>query len=447
MNIFNTTRILLILLISGPVFSQSPSNPWKITVGANAVDVEPISRALSLTGEAFNDDLNITPELSYLGVSRYIKNGISIDLAGSLNRLEIDSADELLYYSIDGGVSLSPRKLINLGKFDPTIKGGIGYSSVDEKEFISNYFGLGLSYWFNESLALSVQSLRKLYSEDLDKMFGNNVAGIDVYQHVVGVSFAFGDGDTDGDGVKDSLDACPDVPGLASLNGCPDDDGDGVINSQDDCPFVPGLAALNGCPDGDQDGITDADDACPDEAGLASLNGCPDSDGDGLANKNDDCPSQAGPKANGGCPWPDTDGDGVYDKDDECVNTVGVAANKGCPLYPLAGLAGLSIKFDSEKSNLDADDEENLAKAFQIIFSNKMANISIEGHADATGEESFNNPLSTSRAEAVKEYLVNAGIDASRLSTKGFGESDPIASNRTKAGRAENRRVVFKVVE
>jgi hypothetical protein len=91
-----------------------------------------------------------------------------------------------------------------------------------------------------------------------------------------------------------------------------------------------GLAALNGCPDTDGDGIADKDDACPEVAGLASLKGCPDADGDGIADKDDKCPTCRS-KDNAGCPWPDTDKDGVYDKDDMCPTVAGPASNKGCP--------------------------------------------------------------------------------------------------------------------
>ena len=110
-----------------------------------------------------------------------------------------------------------------------------------------------------------------------------------------------------------------------------DSDGDGISDSDDDCPEVAGLAAFNGCPDSDGDGIEDSKDDCPTVAGLKSLNGCPDADGDGVSDADDTCPDEAGPAANNGCPWPDTDGDGVLDKDDVCPDVPGTVANNGCP--------------------------------------------------------------------------------------------------------------------
>jgi OOP family OmpA-OmpF porin len=76
--------------------------------------------------------------------------------------------------------------------------------------------------------------------------------------------------DTDGDGITDKEDACPEVKGLAALNGCPDSDGDGITDAEDECPDAPGSAEMKGCPDGDNDGVADKHDTCPDEKGLAA---------------------------------------------------------------------------------------------------------------------------------------------------------------------------------
>ena len=205
-----------------------------------------------------------------------------------------------------------------------------------------------------------------------------------------------------------------------------------------------GLAALNGCPDADGDGVKDSDDACPNVAGVAALNGCPDADGDGITDADDACPNAAGSKAMNGCP--DADGDSVADKDDECPAVAGPASNNGCPEYPLSILGDYDINFDLEKYNIDSADVQRLSTVIKVLLANNDANISIQGHADNTGEESFNNPLSNNRASSIKDYLVNVGIDADRLSTKAFGESMPKASNDTEEGRAINRRVEFKVV-
>ena len=433
----------MMALFSSAVYAQNDSDPWSITAGTNAVD-------LFQTGSFVEEDLSLSPNFSYLEISRYIGSGFSVDLAATINSIDRKAGGDDLYHSLDLGASLTSREVIDLGKFEPTLRAGLGYAgglsgiSAAEEDFFSIYAGAGINYWFNSSIALSVKTTYKMYSKELDRLISNNGGGRHHFQHLACLKFAFGDGDTDRDGVKDSVDECPEVPGLESLNGCPDDDGDGIKNSDDDCPTTAGLAALNGCPDADGDGIKDSDDACPNVAGVAALNGCPDADGDGITDADDACPNAAGSKAMNGCP--DADGDSVADKDDKCPAVAGPASNNGCPEYPLSMLGDYDINFDLEKYNIDSADVQRLSTVIKVLLANSNANISIEGHADNTGEESFNNPLSNNRATSIKDYLVNVGVDANRLSTKAFGESMPKASNDTEEGRAINRRVEFKVV-
>ena len=143
-------------------------------------------------------------------------------------------------------------------------------------------------------------------------------------------------GDEDGDGVIDTKDKCPKVPGLERYQGCPipDTDGDGVNDEQDKCPSQTGLAKYQGCPipDTDNDGINDEEDKCPNQAGTAKYQGCPvpDSDGDGVNDEADKCPNKKDSKIPGLYPVPDTDGDGINDKEEPCPNEAGVPEMKGC---------------------------------------------------------------------------------------------------------------------
>ncbi|MCB0566272.1 MAG: thrombospondin type 3 repeat-containing protein, partial [Phaeodactylibacter sp.] len=118
-----------------------------------------------------------------------------------------------------------------------------------------------------------------------------------------------------------------------------DSDGDGVPDENDLCPQQAGKPALYGCPDADGDGIPDGEDECPQEAGLATLKGCPDRDKDGIADKNDECPDQPGPAERNGCPLNDADRDGVPDEADECPNQPGLSSLGGCPDRDLDGVA------------------------------------------------------------------------------------------------------------
>ncbi|MCB0444810.1 MAG: OmpA family protein, partial [Gelidibacter sp.] len=229
-------------------------------------------------------------------------------------------------------------------------------------------------------------------------------------------------------------------------------DNDGIEDSKDDCPNEAGLAEFNGCPDTDGDGVPDKNDNCPTVAGLKALNGCPDADGDGVADKDDNCPNEAGPAANNGCPWKDTDGDGVLDKDDKCPNEVGTVANNGCPeVKPTEEVMkqlneyARTILFDTGKSSFTKDTDPVL-KAMTAIFKEyPQADFAIEGYTDSVGSAKSNQLLSERRANAVRDYLVSNGINADRLTAKGFGEENPIDTNKTAAGRKNNRRVEVKL--
>jgi OmpA-OmpF porin, OOP family len=254
--------------------------------------------------------------------------------------------------------------------------------------------------------------------------------------------------DRDGDGIADYVDACPDVKGQASAKGCPDKDGDGIVDAEDACPTVFGIIALKGCPDKDGDGITDANDACPDLKGLASFKGCPDTDGDGVIDPDDMCVTVKGLASLKGCP--DADGDGITDADDKCPTVAGIAANKGCPevkeeVKKLFTQALAGIQFETGKDVIKKSSYGILDNVVKVMNENPSYLLGIEGHTDNTGDKGSNLTLSQKRADAVKNYLTSKGVNASRLTARGFGDTVPVADNKTADGRSKNRRVEFKV--
>ncbi len=441
----------LLLVLSFNANAQDDNNPWKITIGANAVDLYPVGENAPL-GEYFDeffnaeDHWNILPSISSLSVSRYLSDGFTITAAGTINEISKigdAGADDLTYYALDGTVSYSFAELIKSNSIDPYLGVGGGYTWVDEIGAGTLNGTLGLNYWLSENVGLTAQTSYKHSFEDyLPKH----------WQHTVGVSIRFGGKDTDGDGIYDKDDACPDVPGLEEFNGCPDSDSDGIEDAKDDCPNEAGLAEFNGCPDADSDGVADKDDDCPNVAGLKALNGCPDADSDGIADKDDNCPNEAGPSANGGCPWPDTDGDGVLDKDDQCPDVKGTVANNGCPEVSEEVVKSLNtyardILFDTGKDSFKAGTDEVLQAMVTIFKEYPRAQFAIEGHTDSVGSAKSNQLLSERRANAVRDYLISNGISADRLTAAGYGEEKPIDSNKTRAGRANNRRVEVNLVK
>ncbi|MCB0556942.1 MAG: thrombospondin type 3 repeat-containing protein [Phaeodactylibacter sp.] len=272
------------------------------------------------------------------------------------------------------------------------------------------------------------------------------IDSMDDCPEIAGIKKLKGCPDADGDGIADKDDDCPDVKGVASAKGCPDADGDGVADARDKCPNEPGRPEYSGCPysDRDADGVPDEQDDCPEEAGSAATAGCPDGDGDGVADKLDKCPTVAGPYE--GCP--DTDGDGLHDGVDACPEQAGIVENKGCPELKkeekeVLNLAMRAVQFETGKATLKPESNQVLGQIVQIMGRYPGYKLRISGHTDNTGEESSNQVLSEERAKACYQYLIAQGVEPSRISYQGFGESRPIATNLSASGRSLNRRVEF----
>ena len=257
------------------------------------------------------------------------------------------------------------------------------------------------------------------------------------------------DPDNDQDGILDDDDgpngSCrnnpEDVDQFEDEDGCPDTDNDqdGIIDEVDgpdgSCRNDPEdrdtFEDEDGCPDpdNDQDGILDVDDACPLEA----------EDADGFEDED-------------GCPDPDNDQDTVLDVEDDCPLAPGPPSNQGCPIAVRVEESQIVIL---QRIEFEYDSDRLRSSAFPILeevrgvlaVNRQIRRIRIEGHTDSQGTDDYNMDLSQRRAESVVRWLVEHGIDASRMEAQGFGESRPIANNRTRGGRQTNRRVEFHIVD
>ncbi len=299
--------------------------------------------------------------------------------------------------------------------------------------------------------------------------------------------------DSDGDGVPDYLDKCPKTPARVKVDkeGCPlDKDGDGVPDYLDKCPKTPEGVKVDkkGCPiDSDGDGVADYKDKCPETPKAIKVDsvGCPvDTDKDGVPDYLDKCPdtpTRAKVDANG-CPI-DTDKDGVPDYLDKCPTVAGVASNNGCPEVkkeiPKTVVTAVKpeVKKDTkteiknETRTVGQTQQQNtlFRKALQGIMFNPASDIilersygilnqvvgvlkynptyqiEIQGHTDNEGSLVTNKVLSEKRAERVKRYFISKGIDEKRITTIGYGNTQPLSTNNTLRGKALNRRVEFIV--
>ncbi|MGE6763151.1 adventurous gliding motility protein AgmC [Corallococcus interemptor] len=250
---------------------------------------------------------------------------------------------------------------------------------------------------------------------------------------------------------------CPEGPedfdGFQDQDGCadPDNDGDGIVDTADKCPNEP--ETVNGFEDAD--GCPDTKPAPPPPV---------DSDGDGLMDPDDKCPNapedKDGFQDEDGCPDPDNDKDGIPDTADKCPlepETInGVEDEDGCPdKGKVKVLVEGERIFILEKVYFATNKDVILPRSFPILkqvaavlrANPQVELLRVEGHTDSQGNDAANLDLSKRRAASVKTFLVNEGIAAERLDSEGFGESKPVDTNNTPAGRENNRRVEFNIVK
>jgi len=188
----------------------------------------------------------------------------------------------------------------------------------------------------------------------------------------------------------------------------------------------------DGCPDpdNDSDGIPDTVDECPNEPGDRSRNGCPvdDRDGDGIADSRDRCPD-----------LPETIND--YLDSDGCPDT----APPKITVTDTRVEIGQPIQFRTGRADILSASHDILRGVSQVLRDSPEMALRIEGHTDNVGNEESNMELSLERATAVRTFLIRAGIAESRLTSVGFGETQPVDTNRTQSGRSRNRRVEFVI--
>lgn len=260
--------------------------------------------------------------------------------------------------------------------------------------------------------------------------------------------------DSDKDGIPDDDDICVDEAGPAVTAGCPDKDADGIADRLDKCPDQKGTQANNGCPvlDSDGDGINDDEDKCKNVAGTTKYNGCPvpDTDKDGINDEEDKCKDVPGLARYEGCPAPDRDGDGINDDEDKCPEKAGPKENNGCPviqkeIIEKVDVVAKKIQFEVASPVLKAESRQVLDEIVEILLRDASINLLVEGHTSNDGNRTFNLVLSEKRAENVKNFLVQNGIDDSRITTIGYGPDKPLNEGKTNAEKALNRRVELKL--
>jgi outer membrane protein OmpA-like peptidoglycan-associated protein len=411
-------------------------------------------------GQPLTDDLYLGGRLSY-----HFHRWFAIEAAGGFTPTTLDpNGDDIDFFHAAGDLMLTPFA----GRYGgPYLFGGGGTAQVKPSSGGSETNGAlevggGIRFWLTDMVGLRLES-RQIYFEKDGAKINNLVFG-------AGLTLALGarPRDTDGDGVPDTKDRCPDTPKGATVDasGCPkDSDGDQVWDGIDQCADTPKGATVDarGCPsDADGDGVYDGIDQCADTPKGATVDakGCTsDSDADGVLDGLDQCegtPSgcQVDEK---GCPK-DADGDGVCDGRDQCTDTgPGLKVDeKGCPIEVLeketelldTGMIRLeNVNFETGKSEIKPESHAVLDVVGQVLSKWPELKIEIGGHTDSRGSAGFNQRLSEARADAVRSYLAQKFPDlkVGQFSVRGYGESRPVVPNTNPDNMARNRRVEFVV--
>jgi len=477
----NLLTVLLVLIAISSSFAQvkMDNKDWGLSVRHTWLDYKTPQNDNDF--EKYGTDFENMGHGAEIVFSKAIKNylDISIPLRIGANSFALDSTGSrttptTMFYGADALFKFHwPR---NKNFLSPYIVFGAGgmMNSIERKADLQLPVGLGIDFRIGQGVYLTAESQYRTALTD----YRSNI------QHALGFSFLFGDvepkkpvelppADSDGDGIVDKDDKCPNTVGLAALSGCPDADGDGIADGDDACPNEKGTIALKGCPDADGDGIANAEDQCPNEKGpksnngcpvkdrdgdgfnddiddcpdmVGTVNGCPDSDGDGTIDPKDKCPTVKGTLELDGCP--DTDGDGIADKNDKCPNKVGPRSNAGCPEMKKEDTKRLAnitknIQFNTSKTSIKSTSRTILDEIAALMIKYPDYTLSISGHTDSVGSSESNQKLSEGRAKTCYDYLVRKGISPNRMNYTGYGETQPIADNMFKEGRKENRRVEF----
>jgi outer membrane protein OmpA-like peptidoglycan-associated protein len=369
-------------------------------------------------------DMNAGLAVNYLkGLNRTFD--VSTTLGGSFLSYPIENkpkfSDKLL---LEWDAMIHAKMLSDRYWVSPYLSAGVGFSAY------GGYFGAFLPVGMGLQVSLYEEAFLFVNSQYRIRITDNTT------DHFY---YSFGVAGNIGPDRKPKVIPPPPPPPLPVVV---DTDGDGIEDSKDACPTQAGPVSLNGCPDRDKDGIADKDDKCPDQPGLARYAGCPipDTDGDGINDEEDKCKDVAGLARYSGCPIPDTDGDGINDEEDQCPTERGIIELKGCPK---PNFAAEKVQFQTGSAILTKAAKLELDKGAAFMNQYPTLKFTIAGHTDNTGKEAANQILSEKRAAAVETYLVSKGAHPDRINTVGYGQSKPIADNKTAAGRAKNRRVEF----
>lgn len=421
---------------------QIPGMPADFHLALTAMMTLPTGKSDQFYGEG---SLTVEPRVLadyQLSTGTRIAANLGIRLRSEKQFLNLTFGNELTYgLGVRHPFKIKNQELAGIG----TLAGSLGLAQSNAEELPLEFLA-GVEYLPTEEVVVRLGA-----GPGLSKGYGTPD-----FRVVLGVTFrtrpaekpACLYGDEDMDGFEDD-DQCADL----------DNDGDSIADTEDMCPNE--KENLNGVKD---------DDGCPEDEiadehePLAELQPGQDPDGDGLVGDEDACPTDPEDmddyEDHDGCPDPDNDDDTIADVDDKCPLRAevfnSVEDEDGCPDEGKRLVVGTKSKiqilekvyFDTNKATIKKRSFPLLDQVAAYLRTNpQITKLRIEGHTDSRGRDSYNMTLSQNRSESVRTYLQNKGIAVERMDAQGFGETRFIDTNRTKAGRANNRRVDFVILE
>ena len=415
--------IISFLLFNTSLFSQNNENQWIFSVGYSAVDLYPSGakegKPYYPQGKVFEDFFNVSDHWNFGGptisVSKLISKSFYLGIEMSINDIKkIEGQDKIDFPYYSGEVFLR-KTFNNKKKLRPFVKSGFGISGIDRGLFgdsipFSQYFSktfspsFGVQFRLTDHIGFEISSS---FNKAIDKK------GITHLRH--NASLYIGLGDTD-------------------------KDGDGIINRKDNCPKIPGLPEFNGCPDADNDGIPDPEDKCPEVFGEKADNGCPEvkelsEEHEMMVNGNKE--SQIGTVSS--------------TFTDNISNMSQQSSDVKADITQEENISRIKIPDDQMLIYFPANSSRVLGKktikklknVVGILLNEMDLKVLLEGHSSNDGDFTINLNLSQQRANIVRDFLIEEGIESNRISVKALGEDEPIFDNNTSQGRVLNRCVLI----
>jgi outer membrane protein OmpA-like peptidoglycan-associated protein len=415
--------ITLFLFLNTSLFSQNNENQWIISAGYSAVDLYPsgaeLGRPYYPQGKIFEDFFNVSDHWNFGGptisVSKLISKSFYLGIEMSINDIKKIEGQQNIDFPYYSGEVFLRKTFNNRKKLRPFVESGFGISGIDRGLFgdsipFSQYFSkilspsFGLQYRLTNHIGLEISSS---FNKALDKK------GISHLRHNFSVYIGLGDTDKDGDG---------------------------IINRKDKCPKIPGNPEFNGCPDTDGDSIPDPEDKCPEVFGEQVNNGCPNTDNLSKENKmsfDDNLESQIGTESS--------------TFSDNISNMSNQSSDEKADITQEENTSEIKIPDDQMLIYFPANSSRVLGKktikklknVVGILLSEMDLKVLLEGHSSNDGDFSINLNLSRQRANIVRDFLIEEGIESNRISVKALGEDEPIFDNNTTQGRVLNRCVLI----